>query len=77
VELEAYYTIIMNVLMETDFIGRDLREMLPETYYTIIMDVLMVLTIFALVLAFLYLVYGKEKIALTSLSPKHEKKGYT
>jgi len=32
-----------------------------EPYYTIIMDVLMVLTIFALVLTFLYLVYGKEK----------------
>ena len=34
-----------------------------EAYYTLIMDVLMVLTIFALVLAFLYLVYGKERTA--------------
>ena len=33
----------------------------PEAYFTIIMDVLMVLAIFALVLIFLYLVYGKEK----------------
>lgn len=32
-----------------------------EPYYTLIMNVLMVLTIFALVLIFLYLVYGKEK----------------
>jgi len=32
-----------------------------EPYYTIIMDVLMVLAIFALVLVFLYLIYGKEK----------------
>jgi len=32
-----------------------------EPYYTLIMDVLMILAIFALVLTFLYLVYGKEK----------------